>query len=66
MTDTEREMLQKAQEIAGICGANGRFQAGLARRIESVGKTVGELTLDEFIRLIREHSELFNHIHNPE
>jgi hypothetical protein len=66
MTDTEREMLQKAREIAGICGANGRFQCGLAMRVEAAGKPTGELTVDEFIRLIREHRDYFNNLHKPE
>jgi hypothetical protein len=61
--NTLSELLEASKAIGDIYGGNSRYTEGLARRIDETGKTVGELTVAELMRLHDEHNAYYNKIH---
>ena len=62
MTQTEQDLTEAARIIGHLFDCNGHYFAALARRIDHTGKTVGELTVAELMKLDREEGERFNRV----
>lgn len=57
---TSLELIEALTPAAGVLNFNGAAMALMAVRVASLGKPVGELTLDELARLDREVDEEYN------
>lgn len=61
---TKDDLLEASRVIGQLIGSNGHYTDGLVRRIDETGKTVGELTVAELMRLHDEHNAYYNKIFN--
>ena len=62
MVDQEMEIIQLCIEIGGVADCNGHFTVGLPALIKKTGKTMHDLTVSEFLEIIRKRSEDLNNI----
>lgn len=54
---TEMELIDVAQTIGGIASMSGWASAGIARRVEAIGKPVHEFTVRELLDLVASYDE---------
>lgn len=67
MTQQERELLDASQVIGGICEKSQWASSEIADLVALTGKPVGDLTITELMRIVRERDEqLRNRFAEPE
>lgn len=62
-TTTELGVIEIFTEIGSIASSNSAYTAGITRRIQKTGKTIGELTLDEILEIHRKYKKEINELY---